>query len=149
MSKWIRLNRRELDAKQTEFIGGVLSSVLMSPHDVPTAIRSRETDDHKHVVIEFQYMDDEEWRPQKAENGLVFRVGEHSGRLYGMEIPHALIERRDHVEPQFHLDSAVDHAIQQLEGRSHRKGWRPIKSNYEVAKKAIDKNIGRLLPEVT
>lgn len=61
--------------------------VMVSPYDVPEAVRGYYSAGKERFIIEFRYIGSEPQEQRSAGNGHVFlRVGKNSGRVYGMEI---------------------------------------------------------------
>jgi len=94
MSDWLKLDIDKLNRpRQVEFEGQKLWS-RPSPYDLPQAVRSRWSDDHRHIVIEFDYLDSETERTVHTQNAwLALRVGKHSGRILKLLIDPAHLDR--------------------------------------------------------
>lgn len=85
MTEWLRLGDiKELPegAREPDFVLGV----VLSPYDVPDAVRGRRTDEGR-FRIEFRYIDGEEQgKPVKVGPHVTATEGKYSGRLLAMEI---------------------------------------------------------------
>ena len=143
MPGWLRLKRNEMDPPRKEKIAGITVDVTMAPQDVPLAVRGVELDDDDRFLIEFRYADDEEWTYKDAQEGVQLRVGRHSGRLYGIEIPRGVVESQGgRVDLRFNMvEELIDHQIDQLrrKNRSRRRSrWKQsVVNNWQAAKRAI------------
>jgi len=83
-SEWIEVDPSAVNPPKTEELDGVEVTVLMSPYDIPKALRGRYDKSSKRFVIEFHYIGDEATRDEPSEGHLVLRLGKNSGRLYGI-----------------------------------------------------------------
>ena len=76
----------ELDHKT---YGSVEITLFLSPYDLPDAVRGRFDPHIKKFVIEFRYIQHEEWQVINTDepgNPIALRIGRNSGRLYGIEV---------------------------------------------------------------
>jgi hypothetical protein len=83
-SKWIEVDPKAVNLPKTEKLDGVEVTVMMSPYDVPQALRGRYDDTSRRFVIEFRYLGEEETRDETHREHVVLRLGKNSGRLYGI-----------------------------------------------------------------
>jgi hypothetical protein len=81
MSEWIPLNVEQLSKRQSQ----EGTTEVMSPYDVPEAVRGYYDQKSHHFVIEFRYIGDESWKRERGDSQITLRIGRHSGRLYGIE----------------------------------------------------------------
>jgi hypothetical protein len=133
VSEWVPLDAASLSPARRQRIRGVDITVVMSPYDVPEAVRGQYDEDIHCFVIEFRYMGDEQWVAQKHDDKITLRVGRHSGRLYGIEVNvDALKAHR--INLRLHLPRMVMNAIDSLKDQPLKA---PRRENYQVAKDAI------------
>jgi hypothetical protein len=83
-SKWIEVDPGSVNPPKTEKLDGVEVTVLMSPYDVPQALRGRYDETKKRFAIEFRYLGEEDTRDEVYGEHVVLQLGENSGRLYGI-----------------------------------------------------------------
>lgn len=136
MSNWIRLDAQKFSNESTETKrqDGVKISVSLSPYDIPEAVRGMYDRALKRFVIEFKYLATEPWRRLAHEPTILLRVGENSGRLYGIEVDLASLDEVG-VELQMRLPKMVNKAIDR---ESADQSWKALRArNYEIAKSVI------------
>jgi hypothetical protein len=85
MSTWIKLDTSRLNPEYRAEIGGVETTVRLSPHDIPLAVRAVKDVSAGRLIIEFKYLDDEPFE-LTPEGTLTLRVGRYSRRLFGVEV---------------------------------------------------------------
>lgn len=129
MSEWLRLGdlpgQPEL-AMEPDIVLGV----VLSPYDVPDAVRGLRTDERR-FRIEFRYIDGEEQGKQvKVGPHVTATEGKYSGRLLAMEVD---------VEAIGANSVGVSIATGVAEDR--------VKSTLDSAWDEVTKGFGRLLPE--
>lgn len=83
-SKWIQVDPGTVNLPKTERLDGVEVTVMMSPYDVPQALRGRYDEKQQRFVVEFRYIGEEKQRDEPYGEHIVLRLGENSGRLYGI-----------------------------------------------------------------
>lgn len=132
-NEWLHLDPEELDSERDEMIQGVEVRVLVSPYDVPEAVRGFYDKHVKRFVIEFQYIGDEPLKRQSFDEYVHLRTGKNSHRLYAIEIAVDALKAtavglRMGVQQEVAktLDSLVDRPID-----------RRRRNNYRVAQTAI------------
>lgn len=88
MSDWIPLDPEKLVKPRQRLIRGVSVGVYPSPHDIPEAVRARYDDERDRFVIDFRFIGERRERLVQAsqEENVHLHVGEHSRRLYRIEI---------------------------------------------------------------
>jgi hypothetical protein len=132
MSDWLTLNPAALNKARHEQIRGVEVQVLLSPYDVPEAVRGYYDRHIRRFVIEFRYISgDESLIPDAQDEHITLKIGRNSHRLYRIEID---VDRLKAPAVALKLVHAVDQAIDRLVQRSRRS---PREGNYEVAKEVI------------
>ena len=87
MSEWFKVDRSALATPQGIEGAKVKVSTFFSPYDIPVAIGLDEDPENRRILVQFSYLDDEEWESQLMESGGVLRIGKNSGRIYGIELP--------------------------------------------------------------
>ncbi|HEX8915015.1 MAG TPA: hypothetical protein VF796_21865 [Humisphaera sp.] len=146
-TEWIKLDPAKLNQPHADDINGVTVSVLLSPFDVPTAVRGAMVANGGTYVIEFRYLDDEPVEPDRQPDGVIAHVGKKSGRLHGLEIPRALLGG-DKVNLRVAVTSAADRTIdamvQHVPPAARRANT--VKGNFRVARDAIESASDRLIP---
>jgi hypothetical protein len=72
-------------------LDGVRVDLLVSPYDVPEALRGQYLHDKRSFQIEFKYISGEDTYEKQEMENVTVRVGRNSGRLYAIELDvHAL-----------------------------------------------------------
>ena len=124
VTKWVSVDPLSLDEAKpkTDAIQGRHTQVMLSPYDVPKAVRGKLDEENQRFAIEFSYIGSEDTAlEENAGTGELHvhpRVGKHSGRLYGLEIDTEVLgEARDRGD----LDELVDSAIQHLGNRHSQR----------------------------
>ena len=135
MKEWIQVELDTEKLKQEKHLRGIVVELLVSPYDVPEAVRGFFDDEIKRFAIEFKYMggSDEPRKNNQQDKYLNFKIGENSERLYRLEIDVAALKANSvglRMVVQQEVNEALDHLIQQS-GRINRK------DNYRLAKEAI------------
>jgi hypothetical protein len=134
MTDWVSLNAKTLALQKHRTIRGVDITLVMSPYDIPEAVRGDYNKELQRFVIEFRYMSDEPWERSRCDNNIILRIGRNSGRLYGIEVDvHALAAQM--INLRMDVAKAVTNAINRLARQAERAQRR---ENYEVAKDAIE-----------
>lgn len=132
--EWRLLDPKALgaDKAETRSVRGVRIELLLSPYDVPDAMRGYFDERLDRFVIEFRYIDREPIRKVKNEH-LVLRVGKHSRRLYGIEVDVEKLKVNT-VGLEMKFEEEVTSAMKTLEKKDlgHRR-----RDNYRIAKKAL------------
>ena len=84
---WIKLDQANLDKAERSKQKGVHFEVSMSPYDIPADIRGYYCQSRNKFIIEFRYISDEKTHDVvKKPEGIIFRCGVNSSRLYAIEI---------------------------------------------------------------
>ena len=140
MSDWVRLDARGITSPQHEKLHGVDITLIISPYDIPEAIRGEYNKDLKKFIIEFRYMNEEPWLNHRYNESIVLRIGRHSMRLYGIEVDlNALPDAR--INLRMNVAKAVADA---MDGLAHHPGIARRRRNYEIAKDAIYEKQGQI-----
>jgi len=145
MTDWLQLDPTKLNRPRTRKVRGVQINVLLSPYDVPQAVRGNYDQSLQRFVIEFLYLGDEPWRRDLKDAVITLRIGKNSERLLGIEVNVHCIQA-EAVELRMHVAQAVTKAIEHL--ASQHAGSRHSGS-YEVAKDAISETKDKLFKELT
>ena len=85
-SPWLELDPESLAPPKDALVRGVTLRVVLSPYDVPDAVRGFRDAAKDRFVIEYRYIDDEPWTLEHHSDGISARIGKTSKRLYGFEI---------------------------------------------------------------
>jgi hypothetical protein len=139
MQDWIKLNTDALNVEHEKNINGVTVMARLSPHDVPIAARASSLGDS--ILIELRYLDDEPWNEVMQSNGILCRIGRHSGRLFGIRMPREFVgsQARFRVD----IESAVKPAIGEIPRRDI------VEQNFRISTAAIAETKEALLPQLS
>jgi len=146
MQEWMRLDPATLNRSFQERIRGVQINVLLSPYDVPLAVRGYFDKSLDRFVIEFKYLGDEPEakRKLKQDENITLRVGQNSRRLLGIEVNVHRMEVRA-VGLQMRVARVIKEALEDFVAR---EGTKPRSSSYRVAKAVIAERERELLGEL-
>lgn len=138
---WIEIDPNSLDLPaEREEVGDVHISILMSPHDIPEAVRGYFDEDSKRFIIELRYLDSEPWRVEERRDDPVrIRLGRHSRRLCGFEVD---LDRLDADSVSLVVHGKALPALEELT-RHQESG---IKKNYSLAREVLEELASRLIP---
>ena len=126
--KWVRVDPTEVERDIASRKGrGVELRLFLSPYDVPDAVRGRYDSNLGRFVIEFRYIQEEEWERDEHHEYITLRLGKNSRRILGIEIDVDRL-KADHIK----LD------LRRMVGRRIRKiaksGKRRVpQGNYDAA----------------
>lgn len=153
MSEWLRL-KNILASAQVPPSPGVLFDVVVSPYDVPEAVRGFKTS-HGQFRIEFRYIDGPEPHGpaiQLDEHVAVFE-GRHTRRLLALEVNLQAIGARSvgvaistanpHERLKHELQRALDQLAQQHSSPTDRKA---LESTREALKSRESELLNQLSP---
>jgi hypothetical protein len=133
MPEWIEVDPTTLVTEKKSTIRGVEVELIVSPYDVPEAVRGHYDESKKRFVIEFKYIGDEGTKKHTHDKNLTYRVGESSGRLHALEIDVDAL-KADSVALNVKLIEEVNEAFDHLLEK-------PISAlradNYRLAKDAV------------
>jgi hypothetical protein len=133
MSEWLNLDLDTETPERTQEIRGVQVELLVSPYDIPEAVRAFFDKSKERYVIEFKYIGYEPTVPQVEDRYTTIIIGENSGRLYGMELDVNAL-RAESVELRMRVATEVHEAIDHLVN----KPANPVRlGNYRLVKDAI------------
>jgi hypothetical protein len=118
-------------------------TVFVSPHEVPQAVRGEFDKQLKRFVIEFRYLDDEEFKREAVDDVVCLRVGKNSQRLLGIELDTA---KRNVTEVQLEVQS-LKREIRKAVGRLQKECGKGERENYALAMKAIESKGALLLSQ--
>lgn len=149
MSEWIRLDEDEIARLDRPLSGqfekGIEINVYMSPYDVPLAIRADYDESKDRFGIHLKYISDEPVTRRPGEDRVTFKVGKHSGRLYGIEIDTSNLDV-EAVHLKLHVQQEIDRTLQNL--LEDPPEWlRP--PSYRVAKQVISNKSDQLFSRLT
>jgi hypothetical protein len=135
MQEWLEVDLDTEKLKQSRKIRGVVVELLVSPYDVPEAVRGFFDKETNRFAVEFKYIGsgDEPKKNNQQDRFLNFRIGENSGRLYRLEIDVEALKANS-VELRMLVEREVSEALDQLIQRSGRVNRQ---DNYRLAKEAI------------
>lgn len=128
-TKWIEVDPNLVNPPKREKVDGAEVTVLMSPYDIPTALRGYFDEDRDRFVIEFRYLADEDKKKESPRPHITLCLGKNSGRIYGIELEVQALEA-----PWVQI---VAKALSERESQA-RKPRRT--KNYEVARRLLREN---------
>lgn len=137
MSKWMPLELSPEKLTETKKIGGVQVELLVSPYDVPGAMRLRSLSDPPRLAIEFKYIDaDEPVDAMKEQDPhLTLFIGRNSGRLFKIEIDVDGLSSED-------VSERVTKAIDRLIKKAKPDGFT---DNYRLTRHAVHSSRKKLM----
>lgn len=134
MSDWVKLDTAQFSHETQQKIRGVDITVVMSPYDIPEAVRGDYDKSLDRFVIEFRYIGEEPWSREEHDGNIALRIGKNSGRLYGIEVDVDTLKAQAVTLRVQAIQSRIQKAIDTL-GRRPRRFSR--QKNYQVAKDII------------
>lgn len=138
--QWINLSNEHFPIEGTS-LKGVKVDVLVSPYDVPEAVRGYLDNQQKCFVIEFKYISAEPTIERSQDANVTLRVGRNSGRLYAIQLD---VTKFDTNNVQLRLE--VAEVLRNVMTHLVQKPVSPMrKSNYRMAKSVIEENNKELI----
>jgi len=135
---WVSVTASKIDPPdvESEVVDGIEVNVFLSPYDLPRALRGYYSEILKRFVIEFRYVDEEDFVLHNEKEPIVLRVGKRSRRMLGFQID---TDRLDVQQVELNLlTEAIDHLIEEdAEQERH--------DNYLAAKEALEEVADRVL----
>jgi hypothetical protein len=125
---------------------GVRVDLLVSPYDVPEALRGEYLREKGHFRIEFKYISTEDTseKPEPDMENVTVRLGRNSGRLYAIELDVQALQATS-VELRIKIAAELKNVLTHLID----KPLSPLRSsNYSMAKEAIEKHEQEILQAV-
>lgn len=86
MQDWIEVDIADHETARKAIIRGVEVELFVSPYDVPDGVRGRFDATGKKFEIDFKYIGSESTTRNVEYEHVVYKIGESSGRLYGLSI---------------------------------------------------------------
>jgi hypothetical protein len=133
--QWIPLSNAQFPIEHRS-LQGVKVDVLVSPYDVPEAVRGHFDHSKRCFTIEFKYISQEAIVERSQDPNVKLWVGRNSGRLYAIELDLAKFSGNSvqlRLEVAEELRNVLTHLVKQ-----------PIfpmrESNYRMAKKVVETN---------
>ena len=118
--------------------------MLVSPYDVPEALRGGYVRDKGHFEIEFKYISTEETYEKPEMENVSVRLGRNSGRLYAIQLNLRALQATS-VELRIKIAEELKHVLTYL----IEKPLNPLRSsNYSMAKEAIEMHEQEILQAV-
>jgi hypothetical protein len=137
MAKWLQVNLDTTAAERRGWIRGVNVELLVSPYDIPEAVRGWFDETRKLFVIDFKYMADEPRETKRHDRYTTLVVGKNSCRLYGMELDVKALQA-ERIELKIELKIAVVNEVNEaLEGLVRQPLAPSRLDNYILAKNAV------------
>jgi hypothetical protein len=132
--EWIWIDPETVIQPESKRLGGVHITLMMSPYDLPEAVRGFYSSKRDRFVIQFKYLADEPTKPEAAGSFVSLRLGEKSGRLYELDLD----VRREDAQVVALMIKAIDELAQ-----APHKPARP--DNYLAAKNLLSRMAPQLL----
>ena len=119
MNHWLTLDTEDLASfpETKKMIRGREISVVVSPYDVPKAVRSYMDGQTNTLVVEFRYLSNEEPTVEQISEGVSVLAGKHSGRIYALRIPQQP-STGNPVHVRLHTADEAEHAIDRIDRRN-------------------------------
>jgi hypothetical protein len=133
MSEWVRVPAHAVNQPVSEKFGRVEITLLMSPYDVPRAIRGDYDNARKKFIITFKYLATEEVEEDQQNKFITLLVGRKSARLYGIEVDVDKLHVAE-VALRVRVPEVIFGALDRLVQSPPRLQRR---DNYQAAKNAI------------
>ncbi len=81
--QWLEIDQNDLFEPEIANMKGITVKVMLSPSDVPSAVRYYTDEDHEKLVVEFKYLSSKEKMVlKKSLNGAELLVGKNSRKIY-------------------------------------------------------------------
>jgi 3-deoxy-D-manno-octulosonate 8-phosphate phosphatase KdsC-like HAD superfamily phosphatase len=145
MQDWMRLDPAGFNRTSKKHVRGVQINVLLSPYDVPVAVRGYYDPALKRFVIEFKYIADEPTEKAIQDNIITLRIGQRSRRLMGIEVNGDAIQARA-VGLHMFVAEAVNKAIDQFATGLRTSGRQ---GSYRLAKDVITQQRDQLFQQLS
>jgi len=114
MNTWIKTNTLDLAKRRGKSISPTRVHIMLSPYDVPNAVRSYHDDQDK-IVIEFRYIKIIEDRSEYLgeDDGVSFEIGDKTQRIYKIFLDSLKVKKCEVNLSvyQENIDSALDEFI--------------------------------------
>lgn len=141
MQEWIQVDLDTKKLKQEKEVRGVVIELLVSPYDIPEAVRGFFNNEKNHFAIEFKYVgSDNEPTKNKHDDEMTLITGENSGRLYRLEVDVKALDANA-VGLQMRVKNEINEALDQL---INQPSLSRRSANYKLAKEAIASSQGHL-----
>ena len=147
MAEWLWLNRKRLNKATEKTIKGAEVTVLLSPYDIPEAVRGGLVSSSGRFAIQFKYQggpeDPDEPLDAESEDGpVVLRVGRNSHRLYRIQLD---VKSLDIHQVELRVLQEVGQAIDRLSASRRRP---PNRGRYDVARQVLSERGHDLVKEL-
>jgi hypothetical protein len=127
----------QIDPSQIIFQAGSAgkSSPFTAPHQIPKAIRGFYDEGQCVFVLELRYPDDEDFKRERQDASICFRLGKNSRRLLGLELTKAPLLKKSGGRVGTPEVNRIEQAVRKLIKQEpvHKE-----KENYTLAIKAIE-----------
>jgi hypothetical protein len=140
--QWITLANEHFPVEGTS-LNGIKVDVLVSPYDVPEAVRGYFCDERQCFIIEFKYISPEPTVERSQDENVKLSIGRHSGRLYAI---HLDLRKFNANSVQLRLEVAK--ALRNVMTHLVQQPVSPMRtSNYKMAKSVIEENKQELISQ--
>ena len=144
MGEWIPIELKAKQLAKLEKKEDIHVRVLVSPYDVPEALRSQYDEGRKRFIIEFRYVGGEQWKEIPHDPNVTLRIGVNSQRLYGIELNLESLTAKA-VRLDIEVRKEVESTLHDL---AENPPTSSSASNYELAKAAVYDNDDQLFVSV-
>ena len=134
MNTWMKTNTLDLAKRRGKLVSPTKVHIMLSPYDVPNAVRSYH-DDQDMIVIELRYIKITESRSEYLveDDGVSFEVGDKTQRIYKIFLEAQKVRQCEVSLSlyQKNIDSALDQFI------AHQKSLHMKTTKYFATRSAI------------
>lgn len=126
---WNRVNPQEIAKKRKKMIRGVEVQLLVSPYDIPEAVRGFYNNELQRFVIEFRYIGDEgkEERHDYPHDNVSLVISKRSGRLLKVFLD---LDAMNAEAVRLNVRAAIEELVKERKRDSREE-------NYEIAQQIL------------
>ena len=143
ISDWVYLGLDPKSFVKTEIRDGASISTCPSPYDVPEAVRANFDQSKRHVLIEFQYISEEPLKKVPEGDGVTFRLGKNSGRIYGIDLDLDTLNIAGNP-----VEALTGHVSRTIIGLASHQDRPTRQLNYTMATQAVNSERDNLFGDV-
>lgn len=125
-NEWTWVDPQTIVEPESKSLDGVHITLMMSPYDLPEAVRGFYNSTRERFLIQFKYLSDEPTKAERMGELVSLTLGEKSGRIYEIEL--------DVAKAEAQFVGLMIKAIDELAHTPHRP-TRP--DNYAAAKNLL------------
>ncbi len=143
MSDWLYLGLNPKKFTSNEDDSGVTIRTSPSPYDIPEAARKNFDETRKFLSIEFQYISNEPVKSITEEDGISFRLGKNSGRLYAIDV-----ELKKVTSGEATIDRITERIAKIIGGLAVSSNLPARTNNYSMVQQAVTSEKNTLFADV-